>query len=128
MLDGGEWRRAGPAVVPGHEHVIRVGLGHPGRHRTDARLRDELHPDPRRRVHLLEIVDQLREILDRVDVVVGRRRDQRDPHNRVPQPSDEVRHLVAGELAALARLGALRDFDLELGRAHQILRGDPEAA
>src|SRR3546814_9536509 len=37
-------------------------------------------------------------------------------------------HLVAGQLAALTRLGALRDLDLEIIGIDQIFGGDAEAA
>ena len=45
----------------------------PGRDEPDAGLADELHRDRGARVDLPEVEDQLREVLDRVDVVVGRR-------------------------------------------------------
>ena len=43
------------------------------------------------------------------------------------QAGDEVGHLVARQLAALARLGALRHLDLEFVGLHQVARGDAEA-
>jgi hypothetical protein len=73
-------------------------------------------------------VDQLRQILDRVDVVVRRRRDQAHAGHRVAQLADVLGHLVAGQLAALAGLGALRHLDLDLVGADQVLGGDAEAA
>ena len=73
VLDRREWRRARAAIVAGDQHVIGVCLGDARRHRADARFGDELHADAGRRIHLLEIVDELREVLDRVDVVVWRR-------------------------------------------------------
>ena len=76
---------------------------------------------------LPQVEDQLREVLDRVDVVVRRRRDQRDAGLRVAQARDLLRDLVAGELAALARLRALRDLDLELVGERGVLGGDAEA-
>ena len=56
--------------------VIRSawGLGHPGRDGTDTGGRHELHGDQGGRVHLLQIEDELRQILDGADIVVGRRR------------------------------------------------------
>ena len=77
VLDGGERRGAGAAVVPGDEHVVGVRLRHARRDGADAGLGDQLDAHARARVHRLEIVDQLRQVLDRVDVVVRRRRDQR---------------------------------------------------
>ena len=73
-----ERRRAGAAVVAGDEHDVGVRLGHPGRHRADADLGHQLHVHAGRRVGRLEVVDELGDVLDRVDVVVRRRRDQPD--------------------------------------------------
>ena len=79
-------------------------------------------------VDLLQVVDELRQILDRIDVVVRRRRDQRDAGRRVAQLARSRRHLEAGQLPALAGLGALRDLDLDLAAVVEILGGDAEAA
>ena len=67
---------AGAAVVAGDHDVVRVGLDHAGGHRAHAHLGTKLHRDRRARVHAAQVVDQLLEVLDRVDVVVRRRRDQ----------------------------------------------------
>jgi hypothetical protein len=66
----------------------------------------------RRRVDVLQVVDQLRQILDRIDVMVRRRRDQADARRRVAHLGDDRVDLVAGQLAAFAGLGALRHLDL----------------
>ncbi len=72
-------------------------------------------------------MDQLCEILDRVDVVMRGRRDELDARHCVPEPRDQLGDLMAGKLAALAGLGALDDLDLELLGPHQVFRGDAEA-
>ncbi len=79
-------------------------------------------------VDLLEVVDELGQVLDGVDVVVGRRGDEADTGLGVAQPGDLGRHLVARELAALARLGALGHLDLDLVGVGQVLGRDAEAA
>ena len=68
------------------------------------------------------------QVLDRVDVVVRRRRDQADARRRVPGLRDPRVHLVPGQLAALARLGALRHLDLQVVGVDQVLAGHAEAA
>ncbi len=80
------------------------------------------------RVDLLEVVDELGQVLDGVDVVVGRRGDQADAGLGVAQAGDLLGDLVAGQLAALAGLGALGHLDLQLVGVDQVLGGDPEAA
>ncbi len=126
VLDRRERGGSGAAVVSRDEDVVGAGLGDAGRDRPDAGLRDELDADSRSRIHRLQVVDELREVLDRVDVVVRRRRDELHPRLRVAQPRDEARHLDAGQLAAFAWLRALGDLDLELVRALQVARGDAE--
>ena len=75
-----------------------------------------------------QVVDQLLEVLDRVDVVVRRRRDQPDARGRAADPRDVVVDLVARQLAALARLGALGHLDLDLVGVDQVVDRHPEAA
>ena len=78
VLDAGERRRAGAAVVARDQHDVGVRLRDARGDRADADLGDQLHVDPRARVGVLQVVDELRQILDRIDVVVRRRRDQAD--------------------------------------------------
>src|SRR5437870_6810236 len=49
---------------------------------------------------------------DRVNVVMRRRRNERNAGDRMTQPGNEIGDLVAGQLAAFARLRALGDLDL----------------
>ena len=83
VLDRGERRRARAAVVTRDQDHVGVRLGDARRDRADARFGDQLHADARARVRHLQIEDELREIFDRVDVVVGRGRDQRHARRRV---------------------------------------------
>jgi len=68
------------------------------------------------------------EILDRIDVVVRRRRDQPHPGGRAADPRDVVVDLVSRELPALAGLGPLRHLDLDLVGVDEVVDGDAEAA
>ena len=117
-----------PPSWPGDHHVVGVRLGDARGDRAHPDLGHELHRHPRARVRAAQVVDQLLEVLDRVDVVVRRRRDQADARRRVAQARDVAVDLVAGQLAALARLGALRDLDLELVGVDQVVHGHAEAA
>ena len=95
VLERRQRRGAGAAVVAGDQHDVGLGLRHAGGDGADAHLGDQLDVHPRRRVGVLEVVDQLLEILDRVDVVVRRRADQPDARRRVPGAGDPRVHLVA---------------------------------
>ena len=107
-------RRAGAAVVAGDQHDVGVRLGHPRRDRADTDRADQLDVDAGVGVGVLQVVDELRQVLDRVDVVVRRRRDQPDAGRRVPGLGDVRVHLVARQLAALTGFGALRHLDLDV--------------
>src|SRR6185437_15796081 len=95
---------------------------------THADLGHELHVHARLRVRRLEVVDELGDVLDGVDVVVRRWRDQSYARRRAAGPGDPGPDLVAGQLAALARLGALGDLDLQVVGVDEVLPGDAEAA
>src|SRR5262249_54832358 len=97
---------------------VGLGLGHAGGDRADADLGDELHVYAGARVDVLQVVDQLGQVLDGVDVVVRRRRDEADARGGVTGLRDPRPHLVAGQLPALAGLGSLRHFDLQVVGVH----------
>ena len=80
------------------------------------------------RVRAAQVVDQLLQVLDRVDVVVRRRRDQADARRREADLRDVAVDLVPGQLAALARLRALRHLDLQLVGVDEVVDVDAEAA
>ena len=71
-------------------------------------------------------MDELRQVLDRIDVVVRRRRDEPDAGGRVADSGDDLVDLVAGELTAFARFRALGHLDLQLVGVDQVLVGDAE--
>ena len=128
VLDRDQRRGPGAAAVAGDGDHVGQGLGHPDGDGAHPRARDQLHRHPGERMEHLEVVDQLGEVLDGVDVVMGRRRDQGDPRLGVAQPGDLDGDLVPGELTALARLRALGDLDLQLLGRGEVAGGDPEPA
>jgi IS5 family transposase len=125
-LDRGQRRGAGAAVVARDQHVVGVRLRHARRDRADADLGHELHADPRARVAAAQVVDQLLEVLDRVDVVVRRRRDQADARRREADRADVLSTLWPGQLAALAGLGALGHLDLQLVGVDEVVDVTPK--
>src|SRR6185437_12887704 len=127
MRDGRLWRGAGAAVVSADQYDVRVRLGNTRRDRTYADFRYQLDADARLAVGVLEVMDELRQILDGVDVVMRRRGDEADSRRGMPGLGDPGVDLRPGQLAAFAGLGALRHLDLQLPRAHQVLAGDAEA-
>ena len=60
------------------QHDIGMRLRHSRGNSADAHFGYELDRNARLRIDVLEIVDQLRKILDRIDVMMRRRRNQAD--------------------------------------------------
>ena len=107
--------------------MIGLGLGNACGDRTDADFRNQFDADRSLRIGVLEVVNELRQVLDRVDIVVRRWRYEADTGYRVAQETNVLRNLVARQLSPFAGLGALRHLDLELVGIDQILGGDTEA-
>ena len=127
MLDGTQGRRARAAAVAADQHDVGMGFGHTGGHRAHAHLRHQLHGNASARIDVLQVVDQLRQILNGINIVMRRWRNQTNPGSRMPQASDHFIYFVPGKLAALSRLRALRHFDLQLVGVHQVIRSDAKA-
>ena len=128
VLQGAQRRGPGaPGVAADQDHV-RMRLGDAGRDRADTDLRDQLDRDARGGVYVLQVEDQLREVLDRVNVVVRRRRNQGHSGRGMPQPCNHLVHLVPRQLAALAGLRALRHLDLQLVGVDQVVRRHSESS
>ena len=126
VLYGRLGRSAGSAVVAADQNYVSVTLGYAGRDRTHADLRHQLYVNPGVRVNIFQVVDQLGQIFDGVNIVVGRRGDKLNARRGTPYPSDVFVNLVAGKLAALTGFGALGHLDLQISGVDQVVRRDTE--
>ena len=95
------------------QNGVSLGLGHTGGDGADAGRGNQLHTDLGVGVDLLQVVNQLCQILNGIDVMVRRRRDQRHAGCRVAEPRDQAVNLDPGKLATLAGLCPLRHLDLD---------------
>ena len=121
VLDRAQRRGPRAAVVTGDVNHVGARFGDPARDVADTRLRDQLDGDLGLRIRAAQIVDELRQILDRVDVVMRRRRDQGLACDRSTQRRDLRGHFESGDLSAFAGLRSLGDLDLEFLGGGQIL-------
>ncbi len=103
-----------------HENVLSFSFCDTGRNNTNANFRNEFDRDTGLGVGAFEIVDQLCEVLDRVDVVVGWRRDQSNSGNGVTSFGDIFRDFVAGKFSSFTGFGSLRHLDLQLVGVGQV--------
>ena len=116
----------GASGVAADQDVVGARLGDTGRDRADPGFGDQLDADPGARVDLAQVVDELGQVLDRVDVVMRGRRDQRETGHGVANTGDEAGDFVPGDLAAFAGFAPLGDLDLQLFGHREIAGGDPE--
>jgi len=93
VLETGQRRRSGASVMAGDQNNIGVRLGHPSRDSADSDGTDQLDVDASPRVGIFEVVNQLREVFNRIDVVMRRRRNQPHARRRMPGLSDARVHL-----------------------------------
>ena len=128
VLDRAAGGGAGAAVVAGDEDNLGARLGDAGGDRPDTRLRDQLDADPGVLVGVFQVVDQLGQVLDRIDVVVGRRGNQRDAGGGTAGSRNPRVDLAARQVAALAGLCPLGHLDLDFPGVDEVLAVDAEPA
>ena len=121
MLDRTERRSARTAAVTADQHDIGVRFCNTRGYGPNADFRHQLHRNPRARIRILQVVNQLREIFDGINIVMRRRRNQAHARSRMTQSCDHFIHFVAGKLPTFAGLCALRHFDLQLIGIDQII-------
>ena len=112
MFDAGLRRCAGATIVAADQHNVGVAFRHACGDRADSDFGNQLDADARMVISVFEIMNQLRQIFDGLDIMVRRRRNQTDSGRRVAHLGDPRIDLTPGQLATLARLGALSHFDL----------------
>src|SRR5207302_92193 len=94
ILDGGDWGCAGASVMSTDSDNVSSGLCHSGGDNSYAGTRNQFHPDPRAWIYRAQVIDQLCQILDAVDIVMRRRRDQHHFRHSVPQACDVDAHFA----------------------------------
>ena len=128
MVDGVARGRARAAIVTGDGDLVGAALRHAGGDGAHARQRAQLHGHARIGVGVLQVEDELRQVLDGVDVVMRRRGDQAHARRGAANLRDPRVHLLAGQVAAFAGFRALGHLDLDLNGARQVTAGHAEAA
>ena len=139
----GRWRSAGDRGAPARKRIERRAtdgdgvrslyfvqpkcLRDAGSYCAYSGFRNELHGNSGLRVDHFQVIDQLCQVLDRINVVVWRRRDKSNTGDGMPNARDHLVNFVTRQLSTLAGLGSLRDLDLQVARVHQIIGGHAEA-
>ena len=128
MVDGVARGRARAAVVTGDGDLVGAALRHARGDGAHACQRAQLHGHARIGVGVLQVEDELRQVLDGVDVVMRRRGDQAHARRGAAHLGDPRVHLLAGQVAAFAGFCALGHLDLNLDGARQVAAGHAETA
>ena len=126
-FDAAQRAGAGAAAVAADVDDIGIAFGNTGGNRTNAHFRDQFDADFGRWVHGFQVIDQLGQVFNAVNVMMGRRADQRNARRTVAQHRNLCRDFVTRQLAALTWFRALRHLDLQLFGAHQIFWCDAKA-
>src|SRR4029077_12662539 len=121
-------RRTGTAVVAADGDDVGARLGHAGSDDADSGAGNEFHADAGARIDGAEVVDQLREVFNAVNVVMGRRRNQRRARSGVADARDVFTDFLRGQLAAFAGFRALGHLDFELFGVDEIISGDSKTS
>ena len=82
--------------------VLGLGLDDAAGDHADAHLGHELDADASARIGRLQVVDELGQVLDRVDVVMRRRRDETHARYRIAALGNVASHLVARQLTTFS--------------------------
>ena len=127
VAQAGPRRRARAAVVAADDDVVGLGLDDAGRDGADAGSRRELDADAGFGIDVFKVEDELSQVFDGVDVVVGRRRNEGDARRGVTRLGDIRVDLAARQVAAFARLCALGAFDLQLVGVDEVVARHAEA-
>jgi hypothetical protein len=88
ILDAGERRCTRASRVAGDDNVVGIGFRYAGRHRANSTFGYQLNADGGTRVYPLEVENELSKILNGVNVVVGRRADERNARLSMAQTGD----------------------------------------
>ena len=114
-------RSAGATVDAVDLDDIGPGLGHATGDGADVLHGHELDRDLHAGLRSLEVVDELCQILNRIDVVVRRRADEVRALLGEADLGNFLGHLLTHQLATLAGLGPLGHLDLQLVGIDQVL-------
>ena len=127
VMDAGHWRRAGAALAAGDQDAARPCLGHTAGDGAHTGGRHQLDRYFGIFIRTLQVINEFGQVFDGVDIVMGRRRNQRDSGRGAAGLRHALRHLRAGQMPSLTGLRALGHLDLYLLGAQQIVPGHAKA-
>ena len=128
IMDGALGSGSCSSVIAGNQDDLCAGFGNACRYGAHSCFGYQFHGNSCIFVGVFQIIDQLRQILDRINVVVRGRGNQADAGCGVPCFGNPRVYFSSGQMAAFAGFCSLRHFDLDFLGAYQILAGNAESA
>ena len=128
IVDGVSRCRTGTAVIAGYQDDLGSRLGYTGCYGSHTGFGYQLHGDSCLGVGIFQIVDQLRQILNGVNIVMRGRRDQGHTGCGMSGLGDPGIYLSSGQMSALAGFCSLCHLDLDLLCTYQVTAGDAETS
>ena len=127
IVDGTYRRGPGAAVIAGNQDNLGPRFRDPCRHRANACLRNQLYRYTGIFIGVFQIINQLRQILNGIDIVMRRRRNQAYARRGMTGSGNPRVYLFGGKMAAFTRFCPLRHLNLNFPGAHQIPAGYAKA-
>ena len=128
MMNAGLGRCPCPAIVSGNQDDRCPGFSYPTGNRSDSILADQFDADAGIMIRIFQIIDQLRQILDGVNIVMRRRGDQSYTRRAVARLGNPRIDFFARQMSSFSRFGPLRHLDLDLLGTGQIFAGHPKTS
>ena len=116
----GHRRSSCTSFSSGNDYQVGFGLSDARRDGTYSTLCHEFHADACIGVDIAKIEDQLGQVLDGIDVMVRRGRDEGNARDGMARAGDDTVDLVSRQLAAFSRFCTLSDLDLYLLRVDEV--------
>ena len=128
IVDGVSRCRTGTAVIAGYQDDLGSRLGYTGCYGSHTGFRYQFYGDSCLGVGIFQIIDQLRQILNGINVVMRGRRDQGHTGCGVSGLGDPGIYLSSGQMSALAGFCSLCHLDLNLLCTYQVTAGNTKTS
>ena len=128
MIDGSTRRSAGTTVITADKYNICTSLDYAGSNRTDTHLAYQLNANAGTGISILQVVNQLGQIFNRIDIMMRRRRNQANACRCTAAFGNPWINLATGKLSSFTRLSTLSNFNLDFVGIDKIIAGYAKTA
>ncbi len=121
IFDRGQRAGAGATIITGNGNAIGISLGHTRSNGADTRFGNQFDGHISLGIDLLQIKNELSQIFNGVNIVVGRGADQGHAFLGITQPGNDATDFVTGQLTPFTGFGSLGNLDLQFFGIDRIL-------